>query len=339
MSISRKQLIVAVEGKTLSDVLSQGDKVDALANNLLKHVEIISFSSLGQVINSASVQQKVAGEFLSGLSGSRLTNILFSGLEQHGFASEPFQDHVQSLALLARARTLPVSEGIEKLANSPFRGIIERHLFQDTGGYHLLTYLNYNGPEFRQTVFLNEVQRDDPQSRVTSVDLVSGQLTDSVRHSFVWAIMTGGLMVLFLLVSHFNSPSGIFYSLFPVASGAVAMLGIMALSGMRLNFMNVMVLVTIFGMGSDYGLHVAHRVRCCAEEEYKGRFIQAGRAVLLFGLTTIAGFGSLAFTDYGALASIGWATNFGIAATTLFTFWNLPAFMTYLRNKANRRVL
>lgn len=98
-------------------------------------------------------------------------------------------------------------------------------------------------------------------------------------------------MVLFLLVSHFNSPSGIFYSLFPVTSGAVAMLGLMALCGMRLNFMNVMVLVTIFGMGSDYGLHVAHRVRNCDEGEYKDRFIQAGRAVLLSGLTTIAGFG------------------------------------------------
>ena len=37
--------------------------------------------------------------------------------------------------------------------------------------------------------------------------------------------------------------------------------------GMRLNFINVMVLVTVLGMGSDYGLHIAHRVRNCAEEE------------------------------------------------------------------------
>jgi hypothetical protein len=71
----------------------------------------------------------------------------------------------------------------------------------------------------------------------------------------------------------------------------------------------------------------------CNEEEYKSRFIQSGRAVLLSGLTTIAGFGSLAFTDYGALASIGWATNFGVAATTLFTLVTLPAFMNYFGNK------
>jgi predicted RND superfamily exporter protein len=48
--------------------------------------------------------------------------------------------------------------------------------------------------------------------------------------------------------------------------------------------------------------------------------------VLLSALTTIAGFGSLAFADYRALASIGWATNFGIAATALFSLIALPAF-------------
>jgi len=49
--------------------------------------------------------------------------------------------------------------------------------------------------------------------------------------------------------------------------------------------------------------------------------------VLLSALTTIAGFGSLAFTDYGAMSSIGWATNFGIGATALFTLVFLPAFL------------
>lgn len=109
------------------------------------------------------------------------------------------------------------------------------------------------------------------------------------------------------------------------------MLGLMTLCGMRLNFMNVMVLVTIMGMGSYNGLYVAHRVRNWNDEERMGRFIQSGQAVLLSALATIAGFGSLAFTDYGALASISWATNFGIAATTLFTLGNLPAFMHYLK--------
>jgi len=112
-----------------------------------------------------------------------------------------------------------------------------------------------------------------------------------------------------------------------VVCGAVAMLGTMVFCGMRLNFMNAMVLVTIVGMGSDYGLHVGHRVTAGEGAERERQFVQAGRAVLLSALTTIAGFGSLAFTDYGAMSSIGWATNFGVGFTALFALASLPAFL------------
>ena len=173
------------------------------------------------------------------------------------FQSSLFQEYIESLAKLSNAQIIPINEGINHLSNSPFRGIVERHLIHNSSGYHLLTYLNYRGSEFQQASFLKQLKSNVPVSRATSVDLVSEQLSESVRHSFVTAILIGIVMVLFLLISHFNTPTGIFYSLFPVASGAIAMLGLMAICGMRLNFMNVMVLVTILGIGDDYGLHIA----------------------------------------------------------------------------------
>ena len=333
LSISPKQMIVAVEGKNLSDVLSRSKKVDVLAQQLQERNEIVSYASLGQVINETSTQHSVVNALTAGLTNGNLSVTLNNALIQGGFSVEPFHGYVQNLDNLSHAQILPVSDGIAHMSASPFRGIVERHLTHNISGYHLLTYLNYRGAEFKQTAFIEALHGIDPSSRATSVDLVSTQLTNSVRHSFVWALIIGGTIVLLLLISHFNDPVGIFCSLFPVFSGVIAMLGLMAMCGMRLNFMNVMVLVTILGMGSDYGLHIAHRVRNCGEAEYQGRFIQSGRAVLLSALTTIAGFGSLALTDYGALASIGWATNFGIAATTLFTLVTLPAFMQYFFRK------
>jgi predicted RND superfamily exporter protein len=103
---------------------------------------------------------------------------------------------------------------------------------------------------------------------------------------------------------------------------------------MGLNFMNAMVLVTIIGMGSDYGLHIRHRLIEGDQQGREGRFIQAGRAVLLSALTTIAGFGSLALADYPALASIGWATNFGVGFTVLFALLTLPAVIVLLARRS-----
>ena len=327
LSISPKQLIVAVEGRDLNEVLSRVGRVEALARQLQQQGEIVSFSSLGQVINDAGNQRKVIDALASGSDSGDIGSTLRTSLAQQGFAVEPFRDYLQRLAGLGHSDILPVGEGLARLANSPFRGIVERLVIHTPSGYHLLTYLNYRGPEFRQAAFLDALHGVDPLARATSVDLVSHQLTESVRQSFVWALVIGGALVLLLLVSHFSAPAGIFYSLFPVFAGIIAMLGVMALCDMRLNFMNVMVLVTIMGMGSDYGLHVAHRIRNCGEDEFKTRFIQSGRAVLLSALTNIVGFGSLAFIDYGALASIGWATNFGVVAITVLTLVTLPAFM------------
>lgn len=177
---------------------------------------------------------------------------------------------------------------------------------------------------------MRDLAEIDPPARATSTDLISGQLAESVRLNLSEGFIIGGVFVLFLLISHFESLEGIAVSLFPFLSGVVAMLGLMVVTGMRLNFMNSMVLVTILGMGSDYGLHIYHGVGGKNHDEAAAEFVQSGRAVLLSALTTIAGLGSLAFTDYGAMSSIGWATNYGVGATALFALVSLPAFFRFI---------
>lgn len=328
LSISPKEMIVAIEGKELTEVMSKGSRVAALAEQYRQQGELVAYSSLLKVINVPEKQDAVIRQLAALPQSTGLRTEIERAFAKEDFAAEPFVTYVEALSGLSASRVTPLAEGVEHLKASPFKGIVERHLAHTANGYHLLTYLNYRGSEFRQDTFLSDLNVTAPGSRATSVDLVSRQLTESVKQSFVWAVLIGAVMVFFLLISHFSSLTGILCSLFPVTAGVVAMIGIMPLSGMSLNFMNVMVLVTILGMGSDYGLHVAHRVRNCEGGEYQARFIQSGRAVFLSGLTTIAGFGSLAMTDYGAMASIGWATNAGVVATTVFTLMAVPAFIS-----------
>jgi predicted RND superfamily exporter protein len=327
LSLSPKQMLVAVEGKDLADVMSRGGRVDLLAERYRKQGEIVAFSSLGQLVNDAMLQKELASRISGKLGNRDVGRDLTLALERHGFDPGAFQGAITALSGLGKDTGSTSADAMARLSASPLRGAVDRHLIHDADGYHLLSYIHYNGAEFHQNAFLKELAAIDPSGRATSVDLVGRQLSEDVRHSFAWGFAIGGVLVLFLLLSHFSSLTGLWATLYPVLAGVVAMLGIMAVSGMRINFMNAMVLVTILGMGSDYGLHVAHRENGVVEEEGRSEaFVQSGRAVLLSALTTIAGFGSLAFADYGALASIGWATNFGIGATALFTLVSLPAF-------------
>ena len=330
LSISPKQMLVAVEGEDLDAVLARGRRVEALLEEFRRKGELRAYSSLGQVLNDQATQKEILSELSASIDRSEPQVELARALERKGFASELFQPAIDGLAVLQSAQPVPYSEAVARLADSPLRGVVERHLMKAGGRYHLLFYLYYRGAEFNQHLFLGALAKLDPTARSTSEDLVSQQLAGSVRSSFVRGLLLGGAGVLLLLAAHFKTLAGPFCSLYPMFGGVIAMLGMMALTGMHINFMNAMVLVTIIGMGSDYGLHLAHRVSGRNEEQRRGQFVQAGRAVLLSALTTIAGFGSLAFSDYGALASIGSATNYGVGATALLALASLPAFMALL---------
>lgn len=328
LSLSPRQMLVAVEGRGLGDVLTRAASVEALAARLKARGEIVAWSSLGRIVNSRSTQAEVSKLLKARFAAGAAAELLRSRLEQQGFAPGPFTQFLESLGRFGQLAPIAEAEAIARLTASPLKGIVDHNLVRDANGYHALIQLHYHGPEFNQAAFLAELGAIDPASRATSVDLVSLQLTEAVKKDFIRAFLIGGTLVLFLLLIHFpDTPGGAFYSLFPVAAGSVAMLGTMALAGMKLNFMNAMVLVTILGMGSDFGLYIRFRVSADTPEARQMQFVQIGRSVLLSAMTTIAGFGSLAFTDYGAMSSIGWATNLGVCFTTLFAMVTLPAVM------------
>jgi predicted RND superfamily exporter protein len=328
LSIAPKQLLVALEGKKLSDVLERVSRLDSVAEKMQERGEIIAWSSLTRLVNSQAVQTDVAKQLREYFDSGKRSEALRTQLDRQGFAQEPFRPFLDAVQGMAEAAPVKPEEMVARLLASPFKGVIDRHLIKDAAGYHALVYLHYGATGFDLAAFRKNLTAIDPAARLTGLDLVSSQLKETVRSSFTWSFLLGGVLVVFLLIVQFaESRSGIFYSLFPVAAAIGCMLGVMVLVDMGLNFMNAMVMVTIVGMGSDFGLYIRFRVSADTPEARENQYVQIGRSVLLSAMTTIVGFGSLAFTDYGAMSSIGWATNIGIGFITLFSLVTLPAVM------------
>jgi uncharacterized protein len=329
LNLAPKSLLVAVDGTTQTEVMQRILPVEKLAARLAAEGKLKAWSSLGQTMNRQADQQQITHL----LQDVRLTaGNLEKSLLQKGFQPDSFALYLQHLKDGSLISVLDESVVIRQLAASPLRGVVERHLTQDKTGWHALTHLYFSPGQLNQDAFVQELASVAPLARVTSTDLVSQELLAAVRRSAINGIALGGILVLLLLLTHFKNLAGITASLGPVLFGALAMLGTMAVLGMKLNFMNIMVLVTIVGMGSDYGLHVQHRCGEASPDQQEQAFMQAGRSVLLSALTTIAGFGSLAFTDYGAMSSIGWATNFGIGFTVLAALLLVPAVMQRVKS-------
>jgi predicted exporter len=112
-------------------------------------------------------------------------------------------------------------------------------------------------------------------------------------------------------------------SLATLAFSAVLLAGIMDVLGWEWNLINVMSLPLLLGMGVDFSIHIQ-----LALKRYHGDRLlvrqSVGRALLLAGATTVAGFGALAFSSNAGMASLGLVCGLGITLSLLVAIYLLP---------------
>jgi predicted exporter/lauroyl/myristoyl acyltransferase len=106
-------------------------------------------------------------------------------------------------------------------------------------------------------------------------------------------------------------------------SGA-GLLGVMSAAGWSWNLLNLMAMPLLLGAGIDYTLHIQLALRRHGGDVLAVRRI-IGRALLLCAGTTVAGFGSLAWSSNAGLASLGKVCATGIGITFLVSIYLLPS--------------
>jgi predicted RND superfamily exporter protein len=98
---------------------------------------------------------------------------------------------------------------------------------------------------------------------------------------------------------------------------------LMALFGWSWNMMNLMSIPLLLGMGVDFAIHMQLAMRRHSGDLTLVRF-SIGRALLLAGSTTVAGFASVAFSSKEGLASLGRVCGAGITCAMLTAVFLLP---------------
>ena len=119
-------------------------------------------------------------------------------------------------------------------------------------------------------------------------------------------------------------------SLATLGFSALCLAGAMNWLGWRWNLLNVMGLPLLLGMGVDFAIHIQLALR-----RHHGDLLAVrrsmGRALLLAGSTTVAGFGSLAFSSNAGMASLGRVCALGITVTLLTAVYLLPTWWSAVR--------
>jgi len=120
-------------------------------------------------------------------------------------------------------------------------------------------------------------------------------------------------------------------SLIPVGIGTLWLAGLMGWLGVPFNPANIMTLPLVIGIGVTNGIHILNRY---AEERTPGILSRStGKAVLVSGLTAIAGFGSLILAKHRGIHSLGFVMASGIALCMVAGLTFLPALLAMLGDK------
>lgn len=149
-------------------------------------------------------------------------------------------------------------------------------------------------------------------------------LIDSYLTAAWYSLIAIALMVFF----HFRSLGAVILSLLPVGIGSLWLFGMMGWFGIPFNPANIMTLPLVIGIGVTNGIHILNRF---AEERTPGILSRStGKAVLVSGLTAIAGFGSLILAKHRGIHSLGAMMAVGIATCMVAGLTFLPALLNLL---------
>jgi predicted RND superfamily exporter protein len=131
------------------------------------------------------------------------------------------------------------------------------------------------------------------------------------------------LLVLVALWLAFRNLKEVSLSLATLAFSGVCLGATMNILGWEWNILNLMALPLLLGLGVDFSLHIQLALRRCGGDVMEVHR-SVGRALLLAGSTTVAGFGSLAFSTNAGMASLGKVCAAGIALALLTAVYLLP---------------
>ena len=177
-----------------------------------------------------------------------------------------------------------------------------------------------------QEKFITDLRTVDPDVTGTPVQLY--EFEELLKDSYLQAAWYSLAAIALLVFFHFRSLGSVVLALLPVGIGTLWLLGLMGWFKIPFNPANIMTLPLVIGIGVTNGIHVLNRF---AEERTPGILARStGKAVLVSGLTAIAGFGSLILAKDRGIHSLGCIMSIGIATCMIAGLTFLPALLTLL---------
>ncbi len=311
-----KSLYIAAFGNTLEEALEANDVALSTLVQLKNDEEIISYNSIGGLVNSEKVQQQKIDSWNEFWNTSRIDSTIQllqqSGIA-NGFKRSSFQQFYEKLQEDFEPVPLSEFEAIHTVAISDF--IATKNGFTTVTS---LVKVSEENSENVQKAFATT-------KNVLVIDRLgmNETLLGNLKSDFNKLIYYSLGIVLILLVLFYRNLKLTLVTILPIVLTWFVTLGIMGVFGLQFNVFNILITTFIFGLGVDYSIFVTNGLLKEAATE-TAALTTHKTAILLSVITTVLGIGVLIFAKHPALYSIAAVAVIGILSAIVISFTLQP---------------
>jgi uncharacterized protein len=308
------------EGRDLDQALEINDRLfDRLLNHLPSE-KIVSIAPLLPSVSRQRLRQAHWRDFWSVESVSRLKALMEQEGLDAGFSRDAFTPFFDGIG-----RQLPLVTA--KLLRSKGLGdMIDGMIIEKQGLVRVLSLV----PDTAEISGLYQSDLKNIQGvRFVSQTRFGDHLSHLMGKDLFWMIL-GAVVLNFALVYFlYRNVIHALLAMVPGFTGVFAMLGVLGWQGHPLNIFHILSAILIVGLAVDYGIFIV----CKLTGGYRH---ETEKAVLVSGLTTMAGFGALILARHPAMHSIGIAVMLGVGAAIPAALMVTPALFGWMQDQSSR---
>ncbi|MBI5016924.1 MAG: MMPL family transporter [Deltaproteobacteria bacterium] len=310
---------VVVRGGDLERSLGDNERLYALLQARRAAGGVQTVHSLAPLLPSAASQEVAARRWHDFWSGPRI-DALRASLEKA--AAELRMRPGAFAPFLAGLTAEPPPLTPEDLQRGLLRHLVSRHLAEGAPGVPVLTSVELApGTDF-EGLFASLRASGLRFTSFHGPDFM-GHVARLVQREMLWVSAITIPLVVLILVLYYRVSRDLFLVLLPLAVGLLWTFGIMGWLDLRVNLMNSLIVVFVFGVVVDYSLFLVTALR-----HSKGLddplLADSSVGITVSAVTTMIGLGALVAARHPALHSIGLTSLLGIGTGLLAVFTIIP---------------
>ena len=313
---------VVAEGKDLQEALIKNEEIMEFSESF-KNSEY-SISGLNGLLPSLEKQQlslEKWGDFWN--NHAEIADILENEATNAGFTENAFSIFIQNIDKQYVTKKTDEMEALSELCKT--------YTLQHDSIMRVVNFVRV--PVDKSEPLKNQLRQSLPDNAfVFSISDVGNNLVSALSDDFDYILYVCSIVVFFFLCVSFGRLELSILAFLPLTIGWAWILGIMHLSAIKFNIVNIILATFIFGQGDDYTIFITEGL--LYEYSYGKKMLKNYRnSVILSGILMFIGIGTLIFAKHPAMRSLAEVAIIGMATVVFMACYLPPIVFGWLTKK------